>query len=140
MLQFIDDLQDAGEDRENGHITIFSRLSEDITSERIVNRLINFMAEVLDGDRCFCSPEALKLKELIKESILFLVMGAVACNRSMFDRGWIRMLEEYSPLSFKFLKSFYDRIEREFGKLKIKFALKPMEVPMARAFARGTLS
>jgi len=140
MLQFIDDLQDAVEDRKNGHITVFSRLSEDIPTERIVNRLVNFMTGVLDGDRCFCSAQALKLKELIRDSILFLVMGAIACNSRVFDRDWLRMLEEYSPLSFKFLKSFYERMEREFNKLKIKFALKPMEVPMARAFSRGILS
>ncbi len=140
MLQFIDDLQDASEDRGNGHNTVFSRNDTGISAERLTNRLINYMNSILDDDKCFCSSEAVELKNLIKDSILFLVMGAVACNSNMYSRKWIGTLEEYSSLSFKYLKTFYKRMGREFGKLKIKLAVKPLEIPMARAFASGILS
>ena len=140
MLQFIDDLQDASEDRGNGHNTIFSRNDTDVSAEHLTNRLINFMNSILDEDKCFCSSDAAELKNLIKDSILFLVMGAVACNSNMYGRKWLGTLEEYSPLSFRYLKTFYKRMGREFGKLKIKLAVKPLEIPMARAFASGILS
>ncbi len=140
MLQFIDDLQDADDDRDKGHITVFSGPNAKASAENLTNRLINFVACILDDDKCFCSREALELKRLIKDSILILAMGAVACNRDMYGRDWLRTLEEYSPLSFKYLKSFYKRMGREFGKLKIKLAVKPLEIPMARAFASGILS
>lgn len=139
MLQFIDDLQDASEDRDNGHYTVFSARDTDISAERLTNRLINFMNSILDEDKCFCSPDATELKNLIKKSILFLAMGAVACNRSMYGKNWLKVLEEYSPLSFKYLNAFYKRMGREFCKLKVKLAVKPLEVPMARAFASGIL-
>ena len=140
MLQFIDDLQDANDDRGKGHATIFSGRNTRTMAENMTNRLINFVAGILNDDKCFCSQEALELKRLIKDSILILAMGAVACNSDMYGRDWLRTLEEYSPLSFKYLKSFYKRMGREFGKLKIKLAVKPLEIPMARAFASGILS
>jgi len=140
MLQFIDDLQDAYDDRDKGHNTIFSGRNTKASAESMTNRLINFVAGILDDDRCFCSREAMELKRLIRDSVLFLVMGAVACNSDMYGRDWLRSLEEHSPLSFKYLKSFYKRIEREFRKLKIKLAVRPLEIPMARAFASGILS
>lgn len=139
MLQFIDDLQDAGEDRVNGHNTVFSRRSNGTSAELLTNRLINFMNSILDEDKCFCSPDATELKNLIKDSILFLVMGAVACNSNIYSRNWLAILGEYSPLSLKYLKTFYKRMGREFGKLKIRLAVKPLEIPMARAFASGIL-
>lgn len=140
MLQFIDDLQDADDDRDKGHITVFSGRNTKVSAQNMTNRLINFVSGILDDDKCFCSQEALELKRLIKDSILILAMGAVACNSDMYGRDWLRTLEEYSPLSFKYLKSFYKRMGREFGKLKIKLAVKPLEIPMARAFASGILS
>lgn len=139
MLQFIDDLQDASEDRGNGHLTVFSIQDTVISAERLTNRLINFTNRTLDEDKCFCSQDAADLKNLIQKSILFLVMGAVACNRSMYGRNWLKAMEEYSPLSFKYLNTFYKRMGREFGKLKIKLAVKPLEITMARAFASGNL-
>lgn len=140
MLQFIDDLQDADDDRDKGHITIFSRRSTKASAENMTNRLINFASRILDEDKCFCSREALELKRLIKDSILILAMGAIASNSDMYGTDWLRSMEEHSPLSFRYLKSFYKRMGREFGKLKIKLAVKPLEISMARAFASGILS
>lgn len=140
MLQFIDDLQDAIEDRGNGHRTVFSGRDSHISAERLTNKLINFMDSILEEDKCFCSREAVELKNLIQKSLLLLAMGAVASNSSMYGKSWLKALEEYSPLSFKYLNAFYKRMGKEFGKLKIKLALKPSEIPMARAFASGILS
>ena len=139
LLQLLDDLQDAAVDHRHGHHTIFSKQDKDRSTESCTNRLINFMWRVLEEDTCFVSPEAVEIKSMMKKSIMFLLLGAVACNSSMYGKNYLRMLETCSPLSFRYLKGFYKRIGREYGKLKIKFALLPQEVNMAKAFAAGVI-
>lgn len=139
MLQFIDDLQDASEDRSRGHATIFSGKQEVASIEKYTNRLINFTINVLGEDSCFTSPVALETKHLIKASILFLLYGAVACNSGMYRPEYLKLLEERSPLSFGYLRRFYKRIGREYGKLKLKMAVNHLEIPMAKAFASGSI-
>lgn len=139
LLQLLDDLQDAGVDRNCGHMTIFSRKGKECFSESHTNRLINFTMRLLDEDTCFVSPGAITIKNMINKSIMFLLLGAVACNSKMYGKNYLKMLETHSPLSFSYLKSFYKKIGREYGKLKIKFALNPLEAPMAKAFAAGQM-
>lgn len=139
MLQFIDDLQDASDDRSRGHVTIFSGKRAGASIEKCTNRLINFASDILDGDNCFTSPIALQTKQLIKASILFLLYGAVACNSDMYSPDYLKLLEEHSPLSFGYLVRFYKRIGREYGKLKLKMAVNHLEIPMAKAFASGSI-
>lgn len=139
MLQFIDDLQDASDDRNRGHITIFSGKHDESSIEKCTNKLINFTVNVLGEDSCFNSPVAKETKRLIRSSILFLLYGAVACNSVMYSRDYLRMLEEHSPLSFGYLRRFYKKIGREYGKLKLKMAVNRLEIPMARAFASGSI-
>lgn len=140
LLQLLDDMQDAAEDRRCGHKTLFSMCGTDMSAQRSTNRLINFTMNFLDSDKCFNSNDAKEIKSLMKKSILFLLMGAVACNGSMYDTGYLKRLEAYSPLRFNYLKGFYKRMGREFGRLKLKMAVQPLEIPMARAFASGTIS
>ena len=139
LLQFLDDLQDAKEDKKDGHMSVFSQPDTYASLEINTNKLINFTMSILDEDKCFVSPEAAAIKRLMKKSILFLMMGAIACNADMYAASYLKQLEEYSPMSFKYLRGFYRKMAREFDKLKIKFAIMPLEVPMAKAFASGVL-
>ena len=139
LLQLLDDLQDAALDRSNGHNTIFSTKNAGCSPESCTNKLINFIWKVMDEDACFVSPDAVEIKNMMKKSILFLLLGAVASNRNMYDKNYLKKLEIYSPLSFRYLKSFYRRIGREYGKLKIKLTVKSLEAPMAKAFAAGVM-
>ncbi len=139
LLQLLDDLQDAAADRSYGHATIFSRQEEGQSKEIYTNRLINFTMQVLDEDTCYRTPGAIAIKEMMKKSVMFLLLGAVACNHKMFGKNYLGRLETYSPLSFSYLKGFYKKIGREYGKLKIKFAVNPLEAPMAKAFAAGII-
>ena len=139
FLQLLDDLQDTAVDRKNGHNTIFSKQGAGSTPESYTNRLINFTWRVLDNDTCFVSPDAADIKTTMKKSVMFLLLGAVACNSSMYGKNYLKKLETYSPLRFFYLKKFYKRIGREYGKLKIKFAVIPLEAPMAKAFAAGVM-
>lgn len=139
LLQLLDDLQDAAIDRSSGNQTIFSKEDAAGSPEGYTNRLINFTMRVMDEDTRFVSQEALEIKDMMKKSIMFILLGAVACNSSMYCRSYVKKLETCSPLSFCYLKSFYKRIGREYGKLKIKFAVIPLEAPMAKAFAAGVM-
>jgi hypothetical protein len=139
LLQLLDDLQDAALDRSRGHHTIFSIQDAGDSYESYTNRLINFTWRVLDEDTCFMSPDAVEIKKMMKKSIMFLLLGAVSFNSSIYSRNYLNRLETYSPLSFRYLKSFYKKIEREYGKLKIKLAVIPLEAPMAKAFAAGMM-
>ncbi len=140
LLQLIDDLQDIGTDKINGHRTLFSMDSDKDTVQSLTNRLINFTINVMDTDDSFTCTEAKQIKELIKNSIVFLVMGAVACNDGIYGRKYLAALQEHSPIDFRCLKSCYKKIGREYGKLKLKFSVKSLEVPMAKAFASGSIS
>ena len=139
LLQLLDDLQDAAVDRSYGHATIFSRQDEGQSQEVNTNRLINFTIQLLDEDTCFMTPGAITIKEMMKTSVMFLLLGAVACNRKMYDRDYLSRLEAFSPLSFNYLKSFYKKAGREYGKLKIRLAVNPLEAPMAKALAAGII-
>jgi hypothetical protein len=139
LLQLLDDLQDAVIDRNCGHRTIFSGQGDAHSMESNTNKLIHFMLKVLDEDTCFMTPGAIAIKNLMKKSILFLILGAVACNNKMYAKSYLNRIEPYSPLSLVYFKSFHKRIGREYGKLKIKFAVNPLEAPMARAFAAGVM-
>ncbi len=139
MLQLLDDLQDITIDRKRGHRTVFSRKDSGCDIESLTNKLIHFTLGVLNEDVCFNSPGAAVIKNLIKKCILFLLLEAVACNSGIYSRQYLNNLEECSTLDFSTMKSFNKKIGIEYGKLKIKLAVKPMEVLMARAFAAGRL-
>lgn len=140
ILQLVDDLQDIGADSANRHRTLFSIKDGSDMIQRVTNRLINFTVNVMDTDCAFDSAGAKQMKELFKRSIVLLIMGAVACNDALYEKGYLAGLQEYSPFSFKCLKNSYGRIGREYGKLRLKFAVKPLEIQMAEAFASGRLS
>lgn len=140
LLQLVDDLQDIGADKINGHRTLFSINGGSFSIQSLTNRLINFTSNVMDTDISFTSAGAKQIKELMKNSIILLIMGAVACNDGIYEKKYLAALKEHSPVSFKCLKNSYRRIGREYGRLRLKFSVKPLEIPMAEAFASGSLS
>ncbi|HPP35584.1 MAG TPA: class 1 isoprenoid biosynthesis enzyme [Clostridiales bacterium] len=139
LLQLVDDLQDAADDRKNGHKTLFTANGGGTSAKGITNKLINFTFRLFDNDGIFAGSTAIRMKKVIKDSIILLVMAAAASNSSMYEKTYLKDLEEYSPVDFKTLLDCRKRINREYAKLKIKLTVKPLEVQMAKAFAAGTL-
>lgn len=139
LLQLVDDLQDAADDRKNGHKTLFTANGGGASVQGITNRLINFTFRLFDNDGILAGSTAKRMKKVIKDSIISLVMAAAACNSSMYEKTYLKDLEEYSPVDFKTLLDCRKRINREYAKLKNKLAARPLEVRMAKAFAAGTL-
>lgn len=138
LLQLVDDLQDVPADMRGGHKTLFT-LNGGAYAEPVVNRLINFTVRLLGNDKVFSAGKAYRMKRLIKDSVILLVMGAAASSSGMFGKAYLENLEEYSPVGFKTLADCQKRIGREYAKLKAKLAVRPLEIQMARAFAAGTL-
>jgi hypothetical protein len=140
LLQLVDDLQDIEADRASGHRTLFSINSGSDDVQRLTNRLINFTINTMDNDSSFKGEGAKQIKELVKDCLILLVMGAAACNDRIYEKNYLATLQEHSPVSFKCLKNSYKRIGKEYGRLKLKLSVKPLEVQMAEAFASGSLS
>ncbi len=140
LLQLIDDLQDAAVDRSSRHNTLFTANKGDQNAECITNRLINFTVGLMDHDNRFSGTKAVQTKEVMKKSILLLIMGAAASNSGMYGKEYLQSLEKFSPVSFSCFRDSYRRIGREYAKLKVKLSMKALEVPMAKAFASGSIN
>ncbi|NLK87271.1 MAG: hypothetical protein GX279_07260 [Clostridiaceae bacterium] len=140
LLQFLDDLQDIMTDKINRHRTMFSTNGGRDELQRLTNRLINFTANVMDTDGSFTGAGAKQIKKLMKDSIILLIMGAVAGNDRIYEKKYLAALQGNSPISFRCFKNSYKRIGREYGRLKLKFSVKSLEIPMSEAFASGNLS
>lgn len=121
ILQLADDLQDVNVDREKGHMTVFSQAAGTLYKlDNIVNKLFNFMVTVLEDDAFFSNPKLIELKKLIKFNCNFLLFQAIAKNQEFFSREFIKNIEVYSPYSFKFLRSLYNKLQKEHKKLSNK--------------------
>jgi hypothetical protein len=119
ILQLADDLQDIKLDKQKGHMTIFSQIA--CTSwklDNVTNMLFNFINKVLCEVAFFNTPKLLELKNLIRYNCTFLLFQSIAKNKELYSKEFIKKIEVYSPYSFKYLKSFYDRLQREQKKLK----------------------
>ncbi|MGF7058511.1 hypothetical protein [Brassicibacter mesophilus] len=112
FLQLIDDLQDVEEDIQNGHMTTFSQMANKWTLDRLVNKLLWFIENVLDKANIFSIGDSAKLKKVIYESCIIMIFEAVSKNKKMFSRKYIRQLEEHSMLRF----SYYRKVKRKFKK------------------------
>lgn len=139
LLQLVDDLQDAADDRKNGHKTLFTANGGVTSAQVITNRLINFTFRLFDNDGIFAGSKAIRMKKIIKDSIILLVMAAAACNSGIYGKTYLKGLEEHSPVDFKTMTDCRKRINREYAKLKNRLAARPLEVRMSKAFAAGTL-
>jgi hypothetical protein len=118
ILQLADDLQDVAEDRNKGHMTVFSQTASSFSMlDNVTNKLFNFMATVLDDDVFFNNPKLIVLKKLIKFNCNYLLFQAIAKNQELYSSDFIKRIKIYSPYSFKYLKSLYNRLGREHKKL-----------------------
>ncbi len=139
LLQLVDDLQDAGTDRKSGQCTLFATDVSKTQSEANLNRVINFADHILKDVSCFSSADSAQTLELIRKGVMLLIFVAAACNERMFSEEYLNTMEKYSPCTFRSIRMVSKKVQREYGKLRLKLALMPFEVPMAKAFASGNL-
>lgn len=120
FLQLIDDLQDVQEDRRNGHMTIFAQTATHWHLDKVTNRLLNFMGNVLERAHLPASSElnanVNELKALIWHACVLRVIEDVAKDRKFFSREYIASIEEYSHFHFAYLKKL-KKIEQKYTSL-----------------------
>jgi len=115
FLQLIDDLQDMKEDLDNKHITIFSALATKLPLDKLTNKLFWFIEEVLNYTDIFSCDDAIKVKEVIKESCEIMMLEAISKNKKMFSRSYIKQMEKYSMIRFSYYKKLKNKFNKKFS-------------------------
>ena len=111
VLQFIDDLQDIPEDTASGHSTMFSRATLAGPLDAMTGRLMNFTCDTVRALGRAPSGTRRSLAGLIEGSCLFLILEAVARYSHLYSAGYVRGVEEFSPLRFSYLAGLHDRLK-----------------------------
>ncbi|NLY46856.1 MAG: hypothetical protein GX053_12845 [Tissierella sp.] len=118
FLQLLDDLQDAIEDKMEGHQTIFSIHRKHEKFDENINKLISYIFKVntpVEGE----SDTMTLMKEVISSCTLIMIMDAVGRNQTQVSKGFYKKLELYSKVRL----SFYKKLE-----LRINELLKTIHV------------
>lgn len=118
FLQLLDDLQDAIEDKMEGHQTIFSIHDKGAGFDENINRLISYIFKVntpIKGE----SKTTILMKEIITSCTIIMIMDAVGRNHSLVSKKLYKKLESYSKVRL----SFYKKLE-----LRINKVLKPLDL------------
>lgn len=114
ILQIGDDLQDVEEDIKNNHMTIMSQIAYHYPLDVIVNKLINFTETFFDND--ILLKENNRLKELIKNNCLMLILFSAVLSKEFFSKNYIKAIEEYLPFNIKYIENLKNKFKN-----KIKF-------------------
>jgi hypothetical protein len=103
LLQFMDDLQDFGEDLGNRHMTIFTLQARLVPLDEVTSRLWTFTQKVLWKFNGFASAQSASLKSLIQDNFRLLLVQTVARNPEFYSPGFVRQVEAASPVRFSYL-------------------------------------
>ncbi len=109
FLQFIDDLQDVKEDLSIGSDTLFTQAAREGTLDRMANRLILYLQEILSTSRPSCQPPESGVTDLILHGSVGLILEAIALNRELFSEEFSRIAELHSPLRFEAVQNLHHR-------------------------------
>lgn len=118
FLQLLDDLQDAIEDRAQGHQTIFSIQEKDEALDGNIHRLISYIFKVNTSMKSE-SQSMIFMKEVIRSCTLIMIMDVVGRNPTLVSRKFYNKLESYSKVRL----SFYRKLELRINELLNTFDL-----------------
>jgi hypothetical protein len=118
LLQFCDDLQDAKEDLQSGHMTIFSQTAEKWTLDNITNALFDFSNKVIDLDEGFTSEESYKMKNFLKKNLISLIFEAISQNYNLYSKEYIKNIEKYYPFRMSYTRKLYKKIKSNYSSFK----------------------
>lgn len=114
FLQIIDDLQDIEEDLANNHMTILSQLAKEYPLDKLIDKLFLFIHKFFQNDNIFQTPDAIRLKQVIKDSSMIMIFEAISKNKNRFSKDYINKMEHYSLISFSYLNKMENKFKREF--------------------------
>lgn len=137
FLQLADDAQDLGTDIKNKHMTIFSQTAETSKLDSIMNKLFNFIFNMIDNDKYYIQPNMQQHKLLIRSGCIFLLFSAVANNSKKYSKAYIKSLECHSPFSFSYIQKLYKKASIEFAGIFGNRENGPIDSIIARALAQS---
>jgi len=116
LLQFCDDLQDAKEDLNNGHMTIFSETSEKWPLDNITNALFDFSNKIMeDSYEGFIDENSNKMKAFLKKNLVFLIFEAISQNHNLYSKEYIKNIEKYYPFRMSYTRKLYKKIKNNYS-------------------------
>jgi hypothetical protein len=113
LLQLLDDLQDVQADTQAGHWTLFSAQARTGWLDALVSRLLRFSNAWMDDAPCLGTCHGAALKCSLEHSVRWMISQAVALNPARFSAAFAGRMEEFSPLSFTFLREQEHRLRHQ---------------------------
>jgi hypothetical protein len=115
FLQLVDDLRDTWKDSQNGQMTVFSQIAARWPLDRLANRTIHFSRIILQSLETL---EMGRIKELIQNSVTFLILEAIARNQNFYSKEYLNRIKKHTPFRLRY-----------FRKLKAKLAKLDNRIP-----------
>lgn len=101
LLQLCDDLQDIGQDREEGSRTIFSVCRTTGETEQMVNRLFHYTKNLF----AYCDCASKEFKEFLLCNCYRLILFSAAGSAKYFSEEWLAWAQERLPVSMEYFKT-----------------------------------
>ena len=120
ILQLIDDMQDAADDKKNDHMTIFSCDANKKKLDEKVYKLIALINEGIDFNKSANLSYSNDIRNLIVDNCVLMLFEAVSKNRQFFSKKFMRFARRYSALSLSFFKRTNRKIKRKMKPLMEK--------------------
>lgn len=115
LLQLLDDLQDVSEDLKNGHMTVFSQAALNSYLDKLTNKLFWFIEAVLNNVDAFLSHDSIQLKKIIHFCCINIIVQAVAMNRKMFSKGYLKKVQDYSMVRLSYYSKLNKKLHKQYS-------------------------
>lgn len=113
FLQLIDDLQDAEEDKTDGHQTLFSIKNKNGLINNEVKKLISYIFKLNTANESDTDNMSF-MKEVISSCTLTMVMEAIGRKPELISDEFYKELESYSKVRLPYYKNFEEKIKSTF--------------------------
>ncbi len=112
-LQFLDDLQDVQQDRQQGRLTVFSQTAGHWPLDGLTSRTLSFGLRVLTGLDRFETERREILRELLAKSTTWLILEAAGRAGQFYSQKYLGAIEGYCPFRFAALSRQRKRLARQ---------------------------
>jgi hypothetical protein len=119
LLQLCDDLQDAKEDLENEHMTIFSVTLKKWPLDRLTNALFDFSNRIMtDSYEQLDHEKSRKMKSFLQKNLTLLIFEAISQNQEFYSKEYIKAIEQYLPFRMTYTRKLYKKLKRKYSNFK----------------------
>ncbi|HEX7540809.1 MAG TPA: hypothetical protein VF352_01645 [Anaerolineales bacterium] len=115
FTQFMDDLEDVEQDRQDGIMTVFSQTACHWPLDAVTSRLIVFGNGLLDAMSHFHVTGLETLEEIMRKCITPLMIDSAGRVGHLYSRQYLNELERHSPYRFSQLKRLRRKVAPRFS-------------------------